>query len=144
MDLDPGRLTYSSVRTSSKVSKLRLQLASRTVRIAFEALESYSEKQIGQRKLVRADFLENSGLINVLIDRVQLFAEADDAVWIDALSPDLDAAAKEERIAALIAGARVLQADSDREIQRLLQAFFDDVGSRAEVDFSRYEMELDL
>ncbi|MFC7422026.1 Alw26I/Eco31I/Esp3I family type II restriction endonuclease [Iodobacter arcticus] len=142
-NLDAGNLTFTGVSSIKKITNLRKSLAARTVRIAFEALAEYASKLIERRKMVRSDFQDNQSLISSAVQIISAMRIAGDTAWNDALHSSLSADKKEQQIASLFLLHKVPQHETDEKCRTILQDVFDQIGKSAEIDFSRYELQID-
>nr|AAM09641.1 restriction endonuclease [Hafnia alvei] len=142
-NLDIGTLQFTGVYSDKKITNSRKSLAARTVRIAFEALTEYVSKPIERRKMVRSDYQENQALITHTVQKISSLRAASDNAWNEALHPLLGASEKEKRISALFLFHKVPQNETDTLCRELLQNMFDHIGRSAEIDFSRYELQIE-
>lgn len=138
-DLDPGKLTFSEVIVTKRVTKLRRNFAARTVRIAFEALAEYAAKPFLRRKMVRSDYEDNFEIIKLAVDQISSINYKEDKAWTNALCASIDPSKRERMIEELFVLDKVPTKTSDENSKALLQSLFDGIGSGAGIDFSRYD-----
>lgn len=87
--------------------------------------------------------LDNQNLISSAVQKISDLCTADDDAWNEVLNSPLAAAQKEQKIASLFLLHKVPQHAEDENCRTILQNVFDTIGKAAEIDFSRYELQLD-
>lgn len=135
--LDASNLTFERIHITQAQSMMRMRLAARTVRIAFEALSEYASKPSEKRKMVRADFDDNVESVNALLNTLSDGLDDEDIVWQAAIATSDEEA--EIKIAKLLVQGAVPIRAGDLHARKLLMNLFDQVGTSASVDFSRYD-----
>jgi Alw26I/Eco31I/Esp3I family type II restriction endonuclease len=137
--LDSAELTFMDVRETKNITNLRKSFAARTVRIAFESLEEYVSKGVGQRKMVRNDFENFSDQILRAIEESKIAHHPSNATWNNALDSKLSADQKEQAISSLFELHKVPVGNNDKNAFENLSSVFDMIGESVEIDFSRYD-----
>ncbi|MCL5797394.1 MAG: Alw26I/Eco31I/Esp3I family type II restriction endonuclease [Patescibacteria group bacterium] len=133
VDLDPATLKYSSFSKIPLNTKGRNSLASRVIRIAFEELESYSSKEVSDRKLAKIYEEDWSNDISSIIETSSVYSKEDRVKeWDEVIRVDKKTSVedKEEKIAQLFDDTYQESRSHYANLINILMLHFDKVGKK--------------
>lgn len=133
VDLDPATLKYTSFAKAALNTKGRSGLASRVIRIAFEELESYSSKEVSDRKLAKIYEEDWSNDLDSVLETSSIYAEDDKVkIWNEVIYQDKVSSTeeKEAKISQLLDDSYQTGRSHYANLINILMLHFDQVGNK--------------
>jgi Alw26I/Eco31I/Esp3I family type II restriction endonuclease len=142
-DLDPSTLRFKSFQKTKRETPLRLGLAARSMRIAFDELLNYTGKELEERKLRVVNQVADQENIEIILAFAKELVDLDDEStrWDEALkNEELNQSAREKLIASLMIDDYQASQDHFVGLDQALRSHFDAVG-RVVAEQFREELE---
>jgi Alw26I/Eco31I/Esp3I family type II restriction endonuclease len=133
-DLDPSTFRFSSVQTIRTETPLRASLARRSVRIAFDELVAYAEKDLAARR-VRGAYAEGCrDLISDVLEYARSVPPSPlDEQWSDVLQSGETDEVRELKIGELLQVSRPGDAEEDHKLRKYMETAFYQLGAVAQL-----------